>query len=125
ADLPHSPNSHSRERTVTIAPEAPVALYNITVTQAAAMIASGDLSVLDYNMAFIERTDELEPHIKAYSYLDREGWLAEAKVLDAEAKAGKIRGPLHGIPVNIKDQFFIKGMPNLVGQTWGTEEIPA
>lgn len=109
---------------MTIAPEAPTVLYSLTVTEAAAKIASGELSVLDYNMAFIERTDKLEPHIRAYAYLDREGWLAEAKVLDAEAKAGKLRGPLHGIPIGIKDQFFVKGMPNTIGLSWGTDETP-
>jgi aspartyl-tRNA(Asn)/glutamyl-tRNA(Gln) amidotransferase subunit A len=103
---------------------APAALYNVTVTEAAAKIASGELSVLDYNMAFIERTDELEPHIKAFAHLDRDGWLAEAKQLDEEAKAGKLRGPLHGIPFGIKDQFFVRGMPCTVNASWGVDDVP-
>ncbi|MCW2530395.1 MAG: amidase [Pseudonocardiales bacterium] len=104
--------------------EAPTALFNLTVTEAAASIAAGDLSVLDYNMAFIERTDELEPHIHAFAYLDRDGWIAEAVTLDAEAKAGRLRGPLHGIPVGIKDQFFVKGMPSVISRSWGVEYVP-
>ena len=75
---------------MTIAPEAPTVLYNLTVAQASAMIASKDLSVLEYNMAFIERTDELEPHIKAYAYLDREGWLAEAAACNASHLNGAV-----------------------------------
>jgi aspartyl-tRNA(Asn)/glutamyl-tRNA(Gln) amidotransferase subunit A len=105
--------------------EEPTPLFNITVAEASALIASGDLSVLDYNMAFIERTDELEPHLRAYAYLDRDGWIAEAAALDAEAKAGKLRGPLHGIPVGIKDQFFVKGMPCTIGRSWGVDDIPS
>lgn len=107
------------------ATDAPTALYNLTVTEAAAKIAAGELSVLDYNMAFIARTGKLEPHIKAYAYLDRDGWLAAAKQLDEEAKAGKLRGPLHGIPFGIKDQFFVKGMPCTVSASWGVDFVPA
>jgi aspartyl-tRNA(Asn)/glutamyl-tRNA(Gln) amidotransferase subunit A len=109
---------------MTALAEAPTALYNLTVTEASAKIASGELSVLDYNMAFIERTDELERHIKAFAYLDREGWIAEAKKLDEEAKAGKLRGPLHGIPFGIKDQFFVKGMPCTISASWGVDYVP-
>ena len=104
---------------MTATADAPTALYNLAVTEASAKIAAGELSVLDYNLAFIERTDELEPHVKAFAHLDRDGWIAEAKQLDEEAKAGKFRGPLHGIPFGIKDQFFVQGMPCAVSASWG------
>lgn len=100
------------------------ALHDVTVTEAAARIARGELSVLDYNNAFIARTDELEPHLKAYAHLDREGWVAQATALDAEARAGHLRGPLHGIPISIKDQFHVKGMPCTVDASWGVTDIP-
>lgn len=99
-------------------------LFTITVTEAAARISSGDLSVLDYNMAFIERTDALEPHIRAYAHLDREAWIAQAIALDEEARSGMIRGPLHGIPVGVKDQFFVKDMPCRIARSWGVEHVP-
>lgn len=100
------------------------ALHDVTITEAAARIARGELSVLDYNNAFIARTDELEPHLKAYAHLDREGWVAQATALDAEARAGHLRGPLHGIPISIKDQFHVKGMPCTVDASWGVTDIP-
>ena len=43
--------------------------------------------------------------------LDRAGVLAQAATLTAEAKTGKLRGPLHGIPVGVKDEFHVAGMP--------------
>jgi aspartyl-tRNA(Asn)/glutamyl-tRNA(Gln) amidotransferase subunit A len=110
---------------MTVRTEVPTELYNLEVAEAAAKIASGELSVMALNMAYIERTDLLEPHIKAYAYLDREGWLAEAASLDAEAKAGELRGPLHGIPVAIKDQFLVAGMPCKIAESWGDTSIPA
>ena len=109
---------------MTATADAPAALYNLTVTEASAKIAAGELSVLDYNMAFIERTDELEPHIRAFAHLDREGWIGEAKQLDEEARAGMFRGPLHGIPFGIKDQFLVKGMPCTVSASWGVDFVP-
>src|SRR5690606_27696098 len=36
--------------------------------------------------------------------------LEEAKALDAEARAGKLRGPLHGVPFGIKEQFLLEGV---------------
>lgn len=110
---------------MTTVSEAPTALYDLTVTEAAAKIAAGELSVLDYNMAFIERTDELKPHIQAFAHLDREGWIAEAQRLDEEAKEGTLHGPLHGIPFGVKDQFLVEGMPNGIGASWGNDAITA
>jgi aspartyl-tRNA(Asn)/glutamyl-tRNA(Gln) amidotransferase subunit A len=49
------------------------------------------------------------------AYVDWPAVLAEAKRLDAEAAAGRRRGPLHGIPVSIKDLFAVGGMPTCAG----------
>lgn len=105
--------------------ERPRALHELTAAAAAKAIREGELSVLELNEAYIARTDALEPKVKAYAYLDREGWLAAARELDAEAKAGKFRGPLHGIPVAVKDQFLVGGMPCTIGQSWGDTTVPA
>src|SRR5690606_28950129 len=105
--------------------ESPRTLYERSVAETAAAIRRGELSVLELNEAYIARTDALEPKVKAYAYLDREGWLAAAQELDAEAKAGAFRGPLHGIPVAVKDQFLVGGMPNTIGESWGVTTIPA
>ena len=53
------------------------------------------------------------PHRAALdrAVLDIEGARATAAELTAEAAAGKLRGPLHGVPVGIKDEFHVEGMP--------------
>lgn len=99
------------------------ALYQLSAAEAMAGIANGTISVLELNEAFIARTDALEPNVRAYAYLDREGWLAAAYELDAEAKAGRLRGPLHGIPVAIKDQFLVRGMPCTIAASWGDASV--
>ena len=98
-------------------------LYELGVVEAAGAIASGKLSVLEYNQALIAHIDALEPSVKAFAYFDREGWLAAATEMDAEARAGKLRGPLHGIPAGIKDQFLVQGMPCTVAHSWGREGV--
>jgi aspartyl-tRNA(Asn)/glutamyl-tRNA(Gln) amidotransferase subunit A len=94
-------------------------LHELDVSEAAAMIASGAMSVLEYNEALLERCLKYEPHIKAFAYWEPDTWRAMAKTLDDEAKAGKLRGPLHGIPIGIKDQFRVGGWPSTIGGTWG------
>ena len=51
----------------------------------------------------------------AWSYLDEEGARRHAGRLDAEAADGRLRGPLHGVPIGVKDVFHVAGMPTTVG----------
>ncbi|MGD9934937.1 MAG: amidase [Dehalococcoidia bacterium] len=101
------------------------ALYELGGAEAAALIAGGHLSVLELNEAFIARTGALEPRVNAYAFLDLDAWRASARQLDDEAKAGRFRGPLHGIPIAIKDQFLVGGLPCKIAGTWGDTAIPA
>jgi len=57
----------------------------------------------------------LEPEVLAWAHVDADGALAAARERDAEAKAGRPRGPLHGVPVGIKDIFDVAGMPTTAG----------
>ncbi len=49
------------------------------------------------------------------AYVDWGAALDEARRLDDEARAGRLRGPLHGIPVSVKDLFAVRGMPTQAG----------
>jgi len=50
------------------------------------------------------------PRLNAFVALDEERARREARMLEAEAVAGKIRGPLHGVPVSIKSSFEVAGL---------------
>ncbi|MDZ7728722.1 MAG: amidase [Dehalococcoidia bacterium] len=99
-------------------------LVESSVAAQAAAIASGELTPSALLETYLERIDRLEPSIEAFAYLDREGARSTAERLTEEAKRGALRGPLRGVPVAIKDQLFVRSMPNLIGQTWGDDSIP-
>jgi aspartyl-tRNA(Asn)/glutamyl-tRNA(Gln) amidotransferase subunit A len=91
---------------------AQVKLHELTVVEATRAIAQGDLSPVDYLEALLERIHALDPKVQAWSGLDIEGARGQAKALAEEARAGRLRGPLHGIPTGVKEEFAVRGMPD-------------
>lgn len=72
-------------------------------------LRSGQLSVVDYVTSLLARIDEREPLIHAWAHLDKQHVMSEAQRLDGIPLSE--RGPLHGIPVGIKDIFLTADMP--------------
>lgn len=97
-------------------------LHTLTVREMAGAIAQGDLTPAELVEALLSRIDALDPRVQAWSLLDAEDVRAQAAALTAEAAGGKLRGPLHGIPVGIKDEFHVRGMPT--GMRGGDGPIP-
>ena len=61
--------------------------------------------------SLLEQVDALEPSLLAWVYLDREAVLAEAEAKTAEARSGNPLGPLHGVPIGLKDIYYTAGIP--------------
>jgi len=85
-------------------------LHELGVAEIAAGVASGEISVLALAETLLERIKKYDGVLQSFSYLDPDAVLDEAKTLDAEARAGKLRGPLHGVPFGIKEQFLLEGV---------------
>ena len=86
--------------------------YELSLSESAFQILVGDLSPVDLVESLLQRIDGLEPHLKAWVYLDRESILAEAKVKALEiAAANRPIGPLHGVPIGLKDIYYTAGVP--------------
>lgn len=79
------------------------------------MILSKDVSAVELLEQTFARVDRLNPQINAVIWQDREAAMAEARACDAELIAGRFRGPLHGVPMTVKESFDIAGAPT----TWG------
>ncbi len=73
----------------------------------------------------LARIDEWEPRVHAWVLVDREGAMAQARARDDELAAGQSRGPLHGIPIGIKDIIDVAGMPTACGSKLRAGEVAA
>src|SRR5437764_4483679 len=91
------------------------ALIHLTASEAAAAIARGAISAEDYTRACLERIEARDGEIKAFAHLDRDHALAQARKLDERRLEGHPLGPLHGIPVAIKDIIDTADYPTELG----------
>ena len=90
-------------------------MHTVTVTEAAALIRAGRLSPVALVEAALQRIDALDGDVRAWVCVDREGARAAAAEREAEAREGRIRGALHGVPVGVKDIFDVAGMATTAG----------
>lgn len=86
------------------------ALCFLSAAEAGRLIAARKLSPVDYVEAFLARIEALNPRVKAYLTLAAEPARAAARQAEAEIAAGRRRGPLHGIPFAVKDNYFTAGL---------------
>jgi Asp-tRNA(Asn)/Glu-tRNA(Gln) amidotransferase A subunit family amidase len=89
--------------------------HTLTITQAAAEIRAGRLSPLELLHACFSQIDALDSRLHAWVIVDREGAENRARRLQEDLACGRYRGPMHGIPVGIKDIINTKGLPTAAG----------
>jgi aspartyl-tRNA(Asn)/glutamyl-tRNA(Gln) amidotransferase subunit A len=82
----------------------------LTVAEAAERIRRGTLSPVALVEACLSRIEDLEEKVQAWVTVDRDGALSAARQCEREASGGQFRGPLHGIPVGVKDIFYVAGL---------------
>lgn len=92
-----------------------IAPYTLTATEAVQAIASGRLSSVDLVKSCLEQIADTDASINAWAYLDPESALAQAAECDRIRKAGLGTGPLHGLPVGLKDVIDTRDMPTQRG----------
>jgi aspartyl-tRNA(Asn)/glutamyl-tRNA(Gln) amidotransferase subunit A len=86
-------------------------LADLDIEGAGRAIAAGELSAVELTEACLGRATLLEGDVKAFTLLDGAGALRQARALDDERARGDARGPLHGIPLCIKDLVDVEGLP--------------
>jgi aspartyl-tRNA(Asn)/glutamyl-tRNA(Gln) amidotransferase subunit A len=100
------------------------ALHLLTIAQASRLIAARKLSPLDLTRAFIDRVKPLDPKLNAFILLLEEQALAEARAAEAEITAGRYRGPLHGVPIGLKDIYCPKGIATTTHSALLKDHVP-
>ena len=88
-----------------------LALTQLGAAEIARSVATGVVTPDQVVEAVLARIAAVDGAVQAWSILDADGARAQAAVLTAEAAAGELRGPLHGVPVGVKDEFDVAGWP--------------
>ncbi|MCC4314026.1 amidase [Streptomyces malaysiensis] len=89
--------------------------YELTLTAAADAIRAGRLSPVELVDSVLERVERLEPHLNAYATVTAERARLTAREAADDVAAGRLRGPLHGIPMGLKDLIDVAGVATAAG----------
>ena len=104
-------------------PETP--LPSKTITEVAGLIQSRQISPVELVEALLSRIEELDGRLKSYAVVTADRALASAETAEKEIVAGNYRGPLHGVPIAVKDLCFTKGVRTMGGTGVLADHVPA
>ena len=92
-----------------------MSLGALGLAEAAAHIREGRIRSVELVQDCLARIDQVDAEVQAWAFLDREHALRRAEAADLHRQEGKPVGPLHGVPVGIKDIFDTADMPTELG----------
>jgi mandelamide amidase len=98
----------------SVAPKQPLDTSTLGVAEAARLVREKKVTSTELTQNALDRA-QANAALNAFVTIDRTAALVAAKEADAELAAGKIRGPLHGVPLVVKDNIHVKGLPNTAG----------
>jgi aspartyl-tRNA(Asn)/glutamyl-tRNA(Gln) amidotransferase subunit A len=96
-----------------------------TIAEAARQIAAKELSPVELTKACLDRVRALDNRLHAFYHVTEERALAEARAAETLIMARGPSGPLHGIPIGLKDIVDTKGIPTTCGSKLLQDNIPA
>lgn len=102
----------------------PSDLSELTLAQASAAIRNGTITSRDLTSACLQRIGKENPKINALITVMRDEALAQAAALDAEARGGRFRSRLHGIPIALKDAIDTAGVRTTAGSALYEKRVP-
>ena len=85
-------------------------LHYMTIREAGGLIRDRKLSPVELTQAFLNRIQAVDGRVRSYVTLTADSAMEDARAAEAEIQAGKYRGPLHGIPIALKDLYDTKGV---------------
>ena len=90
-------------------------LHYQTITEVAERIRSREISSVELTRVMLDRIAALDGDLKSYATVMDEPAMAAARAAEAEIVSGRYRGPLHGVPIAVKDLCFTAGVPTMGG----------
>lgn len=99
-------------------------LLTLDVIELRDRLASGAVRAVEYVEACLARIAEVEPQVQAWAWLDGDHALAQARALDMRRQSGAAIGPLHGLPVGLKDVIDTAKIPTANGTPLDAGRVP-
>jgi amidase len=99
-------------------------LYFSSLREVARRIQSRELSPVDLTKLMLERITRVDSKLKSFATVMSDQALADATASLSEIEAGHYRGPLHGVPIGIKDLFYTKGVRTMGGTAVLKDFVP-
>lgn len=100
-------------------------LHYLDLLEVGRRIQAKDVSSVDVTRALLDRIDRLDGELKSYVTVTADQALSDAARADAEIAKGEIRGPLHGVPIGIKDLCWTTGVATAAGMPLLKDFVPA
>jgi Asp-tRNA(Asn)/Glu-tRNA(Gln) amidotransferase A subunit family amidase len=101
-----------------------MSLAALSLSEAAADIRDGRITSAELVDDCLKRVGEVDARIRAWAFLDREHAMRQAKAADEHRRHGRDTGPLHGVPIGIKDIFDTGDMPTEFGSPFWAGRTP-
>ena len=100
-------------------------LHYLELTELSRRIHKREISPVEATTAQLARIEKLDGRLKSYAHVMAEAALTRARAAEAEIMRGEIRGPLHGVPIAVKDLCWTQGVPTAAGMTIYKDFRPA
>jgi aspartyl-tRNA(Asn)/glutamyl-tRNA(Gln) amidotransferase subunit A len=96
----------------------------LTIDDARTLIAAKKLSPVELVRAYLARIEKINPRINAYITVTGDSALKQAQALEAEIAKGRTRGPLHGVPIALKDNIDTAGVRTTAASALFADRVP-
>jgi aspartyl-tRNA(Asn)/glutamyl-tRNA(Gln) amidotransferase subunit A len=100
-------------------------LWELDITELGPLLRERKVSPIDLTDAYLDRIEHVDPRLNTYIRVLPEQARAAAQDAEAEIVKGDYRGPLHGVPLGIKDLFDVAGVPTTMGSKILRDNIPS
>ncbi|GIT44974.1 MAG: hypothetical protein Ct9H300mP11_29100 [Chloroflexota bacterium] len=99
-------------------------LHELTIREAGELLKDGDLSPVELTQAFFNRIDQTEDRLHSFITLLQDRAMGEARKSEAEIRSGNYKGPMHGIPIVLKDLYDTAGIRTTSGSQVDFDRVP-
>jgi aspartyl-tRNA(Asn)/glutamyl-tRNA(Gln) amidotransferase subunit A len=99
-------------------------LYRLTIAEVSDLLRTGKISPVELTQVCLERIERLNPKLNAFITVAVDSAMAGAREAEAEIQKGRWRGPLHGVPIALKDLFDTAGVRTTAASALFKDRVP-